>query len=536
MDGPADRPDVVVVGAGPAGLYLLHRLRRLGLTAVVLEAADDLGGTWYRNRYPGARCDVESLQYSYSFSADLEREWDWSERFAGQPEILRYLRQVADRFDLRRDIRLGTRVVAAHYDEAVRVWRVRTSHGTTVSARYCVLATGCLSVPRWPRIPGLDGFRGPVHHTAEWPPDGVEVAGRRIGVIGTGSSAVQAVPVLAEQAGRLSVFQRTPAYSVPAHNRPLSAAERHRFTARHDEFRRQQRLSSSGMVTGYPPATRSALDVDPDERAGTFEQRWRSGSLMALMTAYTDLMTDRPANDTVAGFVRSKIHRTVRDPGVARLLCPDYPFGTRRICLDTGYYTAFNRPNVQLVDVRADPLVRATAHGLRTANREYRLDVIVVATGFDAMTGALASIDLRGRGGRSLRDEWAAGPRTYLGLAMAGFPNLFTVTGPGSPSVLSNMLVSIEQHVEWIADCLDALRRRGLTTIEATRPAVDDWVGQVDAVARGTLYPTVDSWYRGANVPGRPRVFMPYLGGVGGYRKMCDEIAAAGYRGFALSA
>jgi cyclohexanone monooxygenase len=323
---------------------------------------------------------------------------------------------------------------------------------------------------------------------------------------------------------------------VPAQNRPLSTAERNRFKAGREEFRRQQRQSSSGTVTGYPPATRSALDADPDERAGTFERRWRSGGLMALMTAYTDLMTDRSANDTVAEFVRSKIRDTVRDPVVAGKLCPRYPFGARRTCLETGYYTAFNRPDVQLVDVRADPLVRATAHGLRTAGREYRLDVLVVATGFDAMTGALASIDVRGRGGRSLRDEWANGPRTYLGLAVAGFPNLFTVTGPGSPSVLSNMLVSIEQHVDWIADCLGALRQRGLTTIEATRPAADDWVRQVDAVARGTLYPTVDSWYLGANVPGKPRVFMPYLGGVGAYRKMCDEIAAAGYRGFALSA
>ncbi|AVT32058.1 cyclohexanone monooxygenase [Plantactinospora sp. BC1] len=532
---PGEHVDAVVVGAGLAGLYMLYRLRQLGLAVRAIEAGDDVGGTWYWNRYPGARCDVESMHYSYSFSPELEQEWNWSERYPAQPELLRYIRHVADRFDLRRHVRFGTRVVAVHHDERTRVWRVRTDQGRPVTARFCVLATGCLSVAKTPEIPGIDSFAGPVYHTARWPHDGVDFTGLRVGLVGTGSSGVQSIPVIARQAAELTVFQRTPAYSMPAWNRPLTDAERDRLKAGYRVFRQQQRESGFGVPSPHPPATRSALQVGAEERNRTYQQRWEFGSVTALMSAFTDLAVDEHANDTAAEFVRSKIRQIVRDPVVAEDLCPRYPFGTKRPCLDTDYYATYNRDNVRLVNLRRTPLVAVTARGVRTSSQEYGCDAIVLATGFDAMTGALTAIDIRGRSGRSLREKWAAGPRAYLGLATWGFPNLFMITGPGSPSALSNMIVSIEQHVEWIADCIRWLRERGLSTIEATRSAEDDWVAHVAAVASGTLYPRTDSWYLGANVPGKARVFMPYAGGVGAYRRICDGVAADGYRGFTLT-
>jgi cyclohexanone monooxygenase len=530
------RFDVVVVGAGLAGLYLLHRLRRQGLTVRVLEAGGDVGGTWYWNRYPGARCDVESVHYSYSFSPALEQEWDWTERFASQPEILRYLGHVADRFDLRRDISFDTRVVAAHYEPRERMWVVHPDRGAPIRARYCVMATGCLSVPALPAVPGIGSFRGIAHHTARWPHNEVPLAGKRVGIIGTGSSGVQTVPIIARQAAELTVFQRTPAYSAPAHNRPTGADELAAVKAHYPELRRQQRESGFGVPNPQPSVGRSALAASAAERRREYERRWAYGSVTALLSAYDDLAVDEEANGTAADFVRSKIRDEVRDPKVAMALSPSYPLGTKRLCLDSGYYATYNRDNTRLVDLRESPLLAITERGVRTSDAEYRLDVLVYATGFDAMTGALSAIDIRGEGGTTLADKWATGPRTYLGLAVAGFPNLFLVTGPGSPSVLSNMAVSIEQHVEWIADCLDHLRRHGLTTIAATGQDEDAWCDHVDAVAGQTLYPRTDSWYTGANVPGKPRAFMPYYGGVGGYRRICDRVAAQRYRGFTLTA
>ncbi|AGZ41839.1 flavin-containing monooxygenase [Actinoplanes friuliensis] len=526
--------DVVVVGAGFSGLYLLHRLRELNLSAVVFEAGTDVGGTWYWNRYPGARVDVESLAYSYSFSEELEQEYPWEERYPTQPEILRYAQHVADRFDLRRDIVFRTRVAAAHWDDEAGTWQVRTEHEDAVTARFLVLATGCLSASKLPEIPGLDTFKGATFHTAHWPHEGVDFTGQRVGLIGTGSSGVQSIPVIAEQAADLTVFQRTPAYSLPARNRRLRPDEIADMRAGYRAYRKAQRESGFGVPTPVP--TKSALEVSDEERDATFERAWESGSLVNLLTAFTDTAVDQAANDTARDFIHRKIRQIVTDPQVAGDLCPGYPVGTKRPCLDTGYYETYNRPDVHLVNLQREPLVEVTERGIRTAEREYAFDAIVYATGFDAMTGALTNIDIRGRGGVSLKETWSAGPRTYLGLGSVGFPNMFMITGPGSPSVLSNMVVSIEQHVEWVTGVIEHLEKQGLRAIEPTQQAQDSWVDHVNEIAGYTLYPKANSWYMGANVPGKTRVFMPYAGGVGAYRKRCDEVAAQGYEGFALTA
>ncbi len=529
--------DAVVIGAGLAGLYMLHRLRGLGLTARVYEAGAGVGGTWYWNRYPGARCDIESLDYSYSFSEDLQQEWRWTERYAAQPEILRYIDHVADRFDLRRDIRFSTRVTAAIFDEATNRWAIETERGERVSARFCIMATGCLSTSQVPSFAGLDTFAGRWYHTGNWPHEQIDFTGQRVGVIGTGSSAIQSIPVIARQAAHLYVFQRTPNFSVPTRNAPLDPDHERRLKANYAEHRREARASRAGFVT--PPtdnAEKSALAVTAAERQRAYEMRWAHGGL-GFTSAFADLGTDRAANETAADFFRAKIRAAVHDPVIAEALSPrDYPLGTKRLCADSAYYETFNRDNVTLVEVKDAPIVAITPQGVRTRAASYPLDSIVFATGFDAMTGALLRIDIRGRGGRTLQEAWADGPRTYLGLAVAGFPNLFTITGPGSPSVLSNMIVSIEQHIEWIADCLAHLHARDLAVIEATPTAQEAWVAHVNEVGDGTLYPLADSWYMGANIPGKPRVFMPYVGGVGAYRDRCAGVAASGYVGFTLTA
>jgi len=523
----------VIVGAGFAGLYMLHRLRGLGLSARLFEAGDGVGGTWYWNRYPGARCDVESMDYSYSFSDELQQEWKWSERYASQPEILTYINHVADRFDLRRDVQLATRVTAATFDEASRQWTVTTNRGDRVSARFCIMATGCLSTAQVPSFPGRETFRGKTYHTGRWPHEGVDFSGQRVGVIGTGSSAIQSIPIIAGEAAHLFVFQRTPNFSVPARNAPLDPEFERQVKESYAEFRREARESRVGFVVERSEA--SALAVTAEERRREYEKRWLRGGL-GFTATYVDLLINKDANDTAAEFCREKIRAAVRDPAVAELLAPkDYPVGTKRMCVDTHYYETFNRDNVTLVDLRRTPIETITPDGLRTREAAYALDSIVFATGFDAMTGALLSIDIRGRRGRTLNEAWAEGPRTYLGLAVAGFPNLFSITGPGSPSVLSNMIVSIEQHVDWIADCLDRLRAQGHETIEATADAQDAWVAHVNEIGHATLYPRANSWYMGANIPGKPRVFMPYIGGVGAYRQICDAVAAKGYEGFALA-
>jgi cation diffusion facilitator CzcD-associated flavoprotein CzcO len=526
--------DAVIVGAGLSGLYQLYRLRESGLDARVIEAGSGVGGTWYWNRYPGARCDVESMAYSYSFSAELEQEWTWTEKYPTQPEILRYIEHVADRFDLARDITFDTRVTNATYDDESQRWTVLTDGGEAIDAQYLIMATGCLSVSKAPEVPGAERFGGPTYHTGHWPHEGVDLTGQRVAVIGTGSSGIQSIPIFAQQASELTVFQRTPNFSMPAGNRPLADEEVADMKGRYPEFRRAQRESGFGVP--IEAATQSALEVPEDVRTTTYQDGWDAGNLVAILASYTDTLTSKDANDTAAEFVRSKIRSIVKDPDVAETLSPrSFPFGTKRPCLDTGYYDTFNKEHVTLVDIRKTPLVEITETGVRTSEAEYEVDAIVFATGFDAMTGALLSVDIRGREGISLREKWAEGPRTYLGLAVAGFPNLFTITGPSSPSVLSNMIVSIEQHVDWITDCIEYLREHDIAEIDPTVEAEDGWVEHVEEVGNMTLYPTADSWYMGSNVPGKPRVFMAYIGGVGVYRQKCDEVAANGYEGFALA-
>jgi cyclohexanone monooxygenase len=530
-----DRYDVVVVGAGFAGMYMLYRLRGLGFSVRVYEQGGGVGGTWYWNRYPGARCDVESMQYSYSFSDELQQEWDWSERYAPQPEILKYANHVADRFELWPDIQFNTRIDGAAFDEAEDLWRVTTSDGKTINARFVVLATGCLSNARMPDISGLASFAGPVYHTGNWPRAAVDFTGLRVGLIGTGSSGIQSAPVIAEQAKHLTVFQRTANFSVPARNAKLTDEERQSFRRKYPEVRHFARWEArNGIYTDLPD--RGALDDGANERRSKYEARWQRGGL-TFMSAYNDLAMDKAANDTAADFVRGKIAEVVADRETAALLQPrSHPIGTKRICVDTDYFATFNRDNVTLVDIRSNPIEEISRHGLRTTAGTYELDALVLATGFDAMTGSVARIDIRGRDGVTLNHKWAEGPKTYLGLMTAGFPNLFIITGPGSPSVLSNMIVSIEQHVDWIADCLGYMRAHELGVMEADKAAEEKWVTHVNEVAHGTLHPQANSWYMGANIPGKPRIFMPYIGGVGAYRQICNDIAAKGYEGFALRA
>jgi cyclohexanone monooxygenase len=528
--------DVVVVGGGLGGLYALHCLRARGLTVRVFEAGSGVGGTWFWNRYPGARCDVESMEYSYAFSDDLQQEWVWPERYGTQPEILRYINHVADRFDLRRDIQLNTRVTAALFDPQTGRWTLQTSKGDVVSAQFCVMASGNLSTPRVPDFPGLTTFQGKWYHSGLWPHEGVDFSGQRVAVIGTGSSGVQMIPLIAAQADHLTVFQRTANFSLPARNAPLDLEKARRHKEQYQE-RRRAALETPFGIAGHPAPTKSALEATEEERRRAYESKWAEGGSISFLYSYTDLLVNKDSNDTASEFVREKIRGIVRNPATAEILAPkDHPIGTKRLCLDTNYYETYNRNNVSLVDVKNDPIQQITPTGLRTATTDHGpFDAIVFATGFDAMTGALREIDVRVKGGSVLADEWQAGPRTYLGLMMAGFPNMFVVTGPGSPSVKTQMILAIEQHTDWIADCLTHLRAHGYTRIEAAPQAQDAWVQHVNDVADSTLYPLANSWYVGANIPGKPRVFMPYVGGFAGYKKNCDAVAAGNYDGFIMT-
>ncbi len=529
--------DVVVVGAGMAGLYLLKRLRDQGMSAVALEAADDVGGTWYWNRYPGARCDVPSLDYSFSWDPELEQEWEWSEKYATQPEILRYLQHVADKHDLRRDIRFETRVAAARWDDEAQRWRIGTEGGDELVAQHYVMATGCLSVPKDADIPGADRFSGPTYYTGRWPHEGVDFTGRRVAVIGTGSSAIQSIPIIAAQAEQLTVFQRTANFSVPAHNGPTDADKRAQYEADPAAYREAARWSAVGVP--IEPSEISALAVSDEERDAAYERGWQEGGLFGLSSKFNDLLVNPVANDTAAEFVRNKIRSIVDDPVTAETLCPNtFPLSTKRLCVDTDYYATYNRDNVRLVDLRETPIETITERGIDIAGtggtEHLEFDDIVFAVGFDAMTGPIVSVDIEGRNGVSLKEKWADGPQTYLGLTSVGFPNLFMITGPGSPSVLSNMVVSIEQHVEWVTETIERMRKDGFTTIEPTPTAEAGWGQHVNDCADITLFPQAASWYMGANVPGKPRVFLPYVGGVDNYRDTCDRVTAEGFLGFRL--
>jgi cyclohexanone monooxygenase len=539
---PARALDVLIVGAGFGGLYALHKLRAMGLAALALEAASSVGGTWWANRYPGARVDIQSLEYSYAFSEELQQDWHWTERFAAQPELLRYANHVADRFDLRRDIRLDTRVAAAHFDEAARCWRVASTDGGRWTARFLVLATGPLSSPNLPAFEGeaeggieggIERFAGQVLHSAAWPEQPLDLRGRDVAVIGTGSSGVQLIPILAEQARSLTVFQRTAAYVVPAHNGPLDPAWEARIKADYAGFRARNRKAYSGFGSELTPRATSALDVTAEERAAAFEERWRIGGL-GLLSVFRDLLTSPRANELAAEFVRGKVRQIVRDPATAARLCPSHPIGCKRLCVGTGYYETYNRPGVALVDVHAHPIAAITPAGLLAGGLEHRFDTLVLATGFDAFTGPVTRIDLRGRGGLRIQDKWRGGPLNYLGLAVAGFPNLFQIAGPGSTSAFTNFFVTVEHHVDWIADCLAWLDARGHATIEPSAEAEAAWVAFVNATAENTVYLGCRSWYVGANIPGKPHVFMPLTGGFPAYARRCADVADSGYEGFVL--
>ena len=527
--------DALVIGAGFAGLYQLLCLRdRLGLKVTALEAGGGVGGTWYWNRYPGARCNSESHVYWYTFSLDLMREWEWSERYPGQAEILRYLNFAADKFDLKRDIRFNTRVTSAHYDEAVNRWRVRTDQDETYVVKFLVTAVGCLSTANVPNFPGLKDFKGDWYHTGEWPHEGVDFTGKRVGMIGTGSTGIQAAPVIAAQAKHLTVFQRTANYSVPARNVPLTPDFKQHVKRHAKDIRATTHETLNGM--GFKIEDRKAVETSAEDREKIYEAAWERGGLQ-FRASFQDMLMDKAANDTAADFIKRKIRGIVKDPRTAALLSDiDHPYAAKRPPIDTDYFETYNRSNVTLVDVKAAPIQAITAAGVRTAEAEYPLDIIVFATGFDAMTGPMLRMDIRGRDGLALTKAWEAGPRNYLGLQIAGFPNLFTITGPGSPSVLCNMPVAIEQHVDWITNCIDYMRTNGMERIEAKPGSMDKWVAEVNEVANRTLLPQAKhSWYLGANIPGKPSVFMPYAGGMVRYREICQEVAARDYEGFDLS-
>lgn len=532
VHGDSRRPvDAVIVGAGFAGLYMLYRLREMGLEALVLERGDGVGGTWYWNRYPGARCDVESMQYSYQFSDALQQEWVWTERYAAQPEILRYANHVADRFGLWPNILFGKEVSSATFDEENSHWVVETGDGDCFLASFCIMATGCLSSANKPSIPGLETFSGEIVHTGTWPKDGVEVEGRRVAVIGTGSSAIQSIPIIARKAGQLFVLQRTANYAVPAHNGPLEESAQQAIKADYPALRARAKTKRNGI--DFPIPTISALEVGEVEREKIFEERWAFGGL-GFMTAFNDLLVRKEANDLAADFIRRKIEAIVDDPKTAELLSPTSIVGCKRLCVDTGYFETYNRPNVTLIDINESPIEMVLPDGIKVGDEVIEVEMIVLATGFDAMTGALNRITIRGRSGTKLALVWSAGPKTYLGLMSAGFPNLFTITGPGSPSVLTNMLPTIEQHVEWIADCIGHVRATGQSLVEPTIEAETAWVSHVNEIADGLLYPSCNSWYLGANIPGKPRVFMPYVG-FPAYVKKCNEVVEKGYEGFAFT-
>ena len=522
--------DVVVVGAGFSGLYLLYRLRKAGFSTRVFERGGDVGGTWYWNRYPGARCDVESLQYSYSFDEQLQQEWHWPEKFSAQPDILAYANHVADRFNLKKDIEFNIEVKASWFDENLKTWKITTNTGEEINAQYFIMATGCISTTQIPNIKGLSDYVGNTFHTGDWPHEEVDFSGQSIAVIGTGSSGIQSIPVLAKQAKKLTVFQRTPNYSIPSQNEPMTKKYERSWKDVYSERRKEMRYSAHGSLKDLNDVP--ALSVDEDQRQELYTKRWAIGGT-GFLGSFNDLLTNADANYTAAEYVRQQIQRVVKDKETAEILCPrSYPIGTKRICIDTGYFETYNRENVRLVDISKKHIQRLVTDGIIVDDQLYAFDSIIFATGFDAMTGSIFNVDIKGRDGLALKEKWNAGPKTYLGLMSASFPNLFMITGPGSPSVKSNMIMSIEQHVDLVIETLLSMRRKGLSVVEPELEAENKWVDHVQEVANKTLFPQANSWYMGANIPGKPRLFMPYIGGVGAYREICEEIVANNHRGF----
>ena len=519
--------DVIIVGAGFSGLYMLYKMRKMNLKALIIERASDAGGTWFWNRYPGARCDIESIEYSYSFSNELQQEWNWSNRYSDQSEILEYINYVVKKFNLKENIVFNTSVKSATFDENLKNWIVETD-SKSYSSKFCVMATGTLSSIKQPNFDGLENFKGDWYVTGEWPHEKLDFTSKKVAIIGTGSSAVQSIPVIAEEAKNLTVFQRSPNYTIPANNRPLTEKELSNAKSSYDQIREKAKYTRAGI--GYNQfEERKLLDLSSEEIKKELNNRWKIGGQEIFTAGFTDVGVNVEANKIVADFVKSKIKEIVKDPNVAELLSPEDAIGCKRLCADTNYFETYNRENVELIDLNSNPINSITENGILTKNKEFKFDTIIFATGFDAMTGALQAIDITGKNGKKLKQVWKDGPKSFLGLLINGFPNLFTVTGPGSPSVLTNMMVAIEQHVEWISDCINFLSKSNLNEVEADELFQIEWMDHIEEVAKNTLRYTCNSWYVGANVPGKKRVFMPYAGGFGKYREKCDEIAENNY-------
>mgnify|MGYP003308571195 FL=1 len=518
--------DVVIVGAGLAGLYQLLKLRQLGLTAVIIEKADQVGGTWHWNRYPGARCDIPSLEYSYQFDEDLQQEWNWSEKYSAQPEILEYINHVADKYELRDDINFEEEVASAVFDESASKWNINTSKGQ-YSSKFCIFATGCLSVPNKPDFQGLENFEGQILQTSTWPQEEQDFSGKKVAIIGTGSSAIQSIPLIANQADELYVFQRTPNYSIPSNNGPMDKIVEQEVKSRYSDFRKENSLNGFGIAAISDEALVSETDIDEVNRQ--LEENWQSAGL-GFFGGYADIAMDKDANAVAANFVRDKIKEIVKDPVTASLLTPDYHIGGKRLCVDTGYFETFNKLNVHLIDLKQSPIKEISADALE-ADKRYEIDTLILATGFDAMTGALTSIDISGRGGVKLKDQWQSGAKSYLGIGISNFPNLFTVTGPGSPSVLSNMMPSIEQHVNWITDCIQWMVNNDKSVIESSQTAEDEWMLLVNEIADTTIFTDTKSWYNGSNIDNKAKAFLPFIG-VPVYTELLEEVVSEDYKGF----
>ena len=519
--------DVIIVGAGFSGLYMLYKMRKMNLKALIIERASDAGGTWFWNRYPGARCDIESIEYSYSFSDELQQEWNWSNRYSDQSEILEYINYVVKKFNLKENIVFNTSVKSATFDENLKNWILETD-SKSYSSKFCVMATGTLSSIKQPNFDGLENFKGDWYVTGEWPHEKIDFTSKKVAIIGTGSSAVQSIPVIAEEAKNLTVFQRSPNYTIPANNRPLTEKELSNAKSNYDQIREKAKYTRAGI--GYNQfEERKLLDLSSKEIKKELSNRWKIGGQEIFTAGFTDVGVNVEANKIVADFVKSKIKEIVKDPNVAELLSPEDAIGCKRLCADTNYFETYNRENVELIDLNSNPINSITENGILTNDKEFKFDSIIFATGFDAMTGALQAIDITGKNGKKLKQVWKDGPKSFLGLLINGFPNLFTITGPGSPSVLTNMMVAIEQHVEWISDCINFLSKSNLNEVEADELFQIEWMDHIEEVAKNTLRYTCNSWYVGANVPGKKRVFMPYAGGFGKYREKCDEIAENNY-------
>ncbi len=525
--------DAIVVGAGFGGMYMVHKLTQAGLSVKGFERGHDVGGTWYWNRYPGCQCDVESMEYSYQFSEDLQQKWEWTKRYAGQPEILKYANHVADEFDLRKHFTFSAAVNAADYDEANQIWRIKTDNGDDVIARFFIMATGCLSTTNIPAFDGLDGFEGDTYHTGNWPHEGVDFTGKKVAVIGTGSSGIQAIPLIANQAADLTVFQRTPNYSIPARNKPLDPVLAQSIKENYSDFRARGNKQPAAFGADFVRNTDSVLEASPKERERRFEEFWQIGGF-AFQAAFGDTGLKEEANFHAQEFVRNKIRTIVDDPEVAELLCPDTVIGCKRLCSDNGYFETYNKPHVHLVDVSTNPIERLTRNGLTVDGQDYDFDAIIFATGYDAMTGSLFKANIAGVGGLPLPKKWEAGPTNYLGLMTTGFPNMFIITGPGSPSALANLITGIEQHANFITRIIQHATANDKTVIEPEQAAEDEWVNIVNMRADASLFVTCNSWYLGANVPGKPRVFMPYLG-FPQYTEVLEDVEANGYKGFTFA-